>query len=219
MGISSLLNSLNKPIQKKCEARNKRVNKICKNCTKKIIANSSYNKGVCTNVAFVFSCPGSFEEKYGQPACAGTGTRLEKVLQELHSTHSVLRNLCRYDFRIVNAYDKPLYKAKNGKSEWDDSDIVSKNNICRLFGDLKDIIKSGGIIICFGDKAELAIRTLKSCPSVRKLTTRVQYLKTCHTSPTVAGRHGITPQCIAKDINAKMKSKGIKIPTCKSKKS
>ncbi|MCF8298768.1 MAG: hypothetical protein K9J13_14565 [Saprospiraceae bacterium] len=116
-----------------------------------------FNKGNRTDIAFVFSVPGQEEEKNGKPVSGITGDNLDRLLKLLEIEYSN-----KYEFRITNSYDKPLYKAKDGKTEASVEIIQEPKNIERLFKELTDIEK---YIIFFGDKsmsASIYLTSLKA---------------------------------------------------------
>jgi len=107
-----------------------------------------YQHGKKTDFAFVFSCPGQVEEEQGRPVAGKTGNNLQILLK--------LLKLNKDDIRITNAWPLPEYKSKTGRSETPNQEIKSRWNIERLEEELSDI---NGFIICFGEKAKLAINS------------------------------------------------------------
>ncbi len=107
-----------------------------------------YQHGKKTAFAFVFSCPGQVEEKNGRPVSGKTGDNLDVLLEYL--------NLNKEEIRITNAWPLPEYKNKTGRSEAPNQEIKSRWNLARLENELLDI---KGFIVCFGEKAKLAIES------------------------------------------------------------
>lgn len=125
-----------------------------------------FNKGIKTDIAFVFSVPGQIELYNNRPAAGQTGVNLEELMFLINKRGNKIFDLDekskinRYKYRITNSYCIPLYKGNNqdGKSEWDKSDVLKDNNIERLKNELIDIEK---YIFVFGDKAKIAIDNAK----------------------------------------------------------
>lgn len=109
-----------------------------------------YNQGKAKQIALVFSCPGQEEDKLGRPTAGQTGENLDTFLEQFTGSTSVNR----YDYRITNAYDKVFYESKDGRTEATTAEILSDNNLQRLFNEVADIDK---VIISFGKKAKMAL--------------------------------------------------------------
>ena len=113
-----------------------------------------YNQGIYKKIALIFSCPGQEEEIKGQPTSGTTGTNLEYFLSQLYLNQNFnFRN--RYDFRISNSVSEVHFKERTNRTEPLISTIKKKDNIIRLYNEIKDIET---LIICFGKKAEIAIK-------------------------------------------------------------
>ena len=109
-----------------------------------------YNRGVRTDVAFVFSVPGKKEKEDKRPVSGKTGENLEELLKKL----DLGEFNGRYDFRITNSYDKPIYRTMDSsRTEPTKSEIKEERNIDRLAEELSDIEE---YIIFFGEKAKYA---------------------------------------------------------------
>lgn len=104
-------------------------------------------------VAFVFSCPGRYEEVAGKPAAKVTGKNLSSLLRKLGYNLNI-NGLSRKNITITNAWSRVEYKNKTGRSEADVSEITSNNNISRLRSELMGVSE---LIVCCGDKAKMAV--------------------------------------------------------------
>ncbi|WP_028301536.1 hypothetical protein [Oceanospirillum beijerinckii] len=104
-------------------------------------------------VAFVFSCPGRYEEIEGGPAAKVTGKNLSSLLAKLRNSLNN-NNLFRKNITITNAWSRVEYKKKTGRSEADISEITSDSNVCRLRSELAGV---SDLIVCCGDKAKVAV--------------------------------------------------------------
>lgn len=105
-----------------------------------------YNHGKSKKIALVFSCPGQEEDKLGRPTAGQTGENLEVFLAALLGTATVNR----YDYRITNAFDKVFYESKDGRTEATTEEVMSQQNLKRLYEEVADIEE---LIIAFGNKA------------------------------------------------------------------
>jgi len=117
------------------------------------------NEGKNFLIAFVFSCPGSLEEKNKQLVQGQTGNNLTKLIHIIRKDRAYRQYFDsenRFDYRITNASTIIHYKAKDGTSEPSKGEILCKENLDRLVDDLKGY----KIIITFGEKAKIA---LKAC--------------------------------------------------------
>ena len=113
------------------------------------------NEGKGSKTAFVFSCPGLEEAKNNRLVSGNTGKNLSaliKVLRDEYDLSHYFHSENRYDYRITNASEKIYYKAKDGKTEASIKEIMEKDNLERLYGDLKGF----ELIIAFGDRAKMA---------------------------------------------------------------
>ena len=113
-----------------------------------------YNQGIYKKIALIFSCPGQEEEIKGQPTSGTTGTNLEYFLSQLYLNQN-FNYTDRYDFRISNSVSDVYFKERTNRTEPLISTIKKKDNIVRLYNEIKDIET---LIICFGKKAEIAIK-------------------------------------------------------------
>lgn len=151
---------------------------ICSTCGVKHvstpIASTSphYNRGKYNDIALVFSCPGQNEKIYNRPVSGMTGFNLCKLLFELKK-HTCTKRIfkqynCIYDFRITNSWSNIEYKGNSPKnrSEANDSEIKCEKNLTRLGNELNDIEK---LIICFGKKANLAVKCFAKCRSGKSI--------------------------------------------------
>jgi len=109
-----------------------------------------YNHGKSKKIALVFSCPGQEEDKLGRPTAGQTGENLEVFLAALLGTATVNR----YDYRITNAFDKVFYESKDGRTEATTEEVMSQQNLKRLYEEVADTEE---LIIAFGNKAKMAL--------------------------------------------------------------
>ncbi|OYX81988.1 MAG: hypothetical protein B7Y83_16405, partial [Flavobacteriales bacterium 32-34-25] len=100
-----------------------------------------YNKGIRTDIALVFSCPGQEEEKKGKPISGQTGKNLDFFLTRLsEKLEFEFKN--RYDLRITNSVKTAYYKnSTSNKTEPTTDEIKDKNNLNRLYNELYEIEK------------------------------------------------------------------------------
>lgn len=92
-------------------------------------------------VAFVFSAPGSFEAANGKPIFDRTGDHLTAALERhlAPALPSIFPSIDRYDYRITNAYSKPLAKALGDtRTEARKVEIRDPANIDRVITELRD---------------------------------------------------------------------------------
>jgi len=114
------------------------------------------NEGKSCLIAFVFSCPGSLEEKNKRLVQGQTGNNLAeliKIIREDSTYRGYFQWEDRYDYRITNASTVIHYKAKDGVSEPSRGEIMCEENLNRLVDDLKGYM----VIITFGEKARIAV--------------------------------------------------------------
>lgn len=109
--------------------------------------------GKSKEVAFVFSCPGRYEEVAGGPAAKVTGKNLSSLLGKLGNAINK-SGLDRKDITITNAWARVEYEKKTGRSEATKSEIVSSANIARLRAELVGVTE---LVVCCGDKAKIAV--------------------------------------------------------------
>lgn len=119
------------------------------------------NEGKNSLVAFVFSCPGSLEEKNKQLVQGQTGHNLNRligIIREEPRYQYYFNYENRFDYRITNSSNLIHYKAKDGVSEPSNGEIMSLDNLSRLIKDLKGF----ELVITFGDKAKLAVNSCRN---------------------------------------------------------
>src|SRR5688572_12744209 len=106
-----------------------------------------------SETGFVFICPGRFEETAGYPCAGQTGRMLEAALpllsQALPSTFPTGR---RESYLITNAWPKAEYPAKTGRSVPTEAEIMSGENIERLFQEVGAL----RFVVACGDLAHVA---------------------------------------------------------------
>jgi uracil-DNA glycosylase len=176
-----------------------KLNSICKICGKVHLAVCQhYNEGKNPYVALVFSCPGEEEEKHGKPVYGNAGARFEQVLGMLHENNIFKWYFAKYDFRITNAYCAVVPKG-SADSEWSNTAIKKQDNIDRLFEELEDTIKCNGVIICFGNRAQEAVKKMCKVKGIKP-----QIINTNYTGKKAAIK-GFTPKVIANDIIKQIK--------------
>lgn len=109
--------------------------------------------GKSKEVAFVFSCPGRYEEVAGEPAAKVTGKNLSILLGKLGIALNK-SDLDRRNITITNAWSRVEYEKKTGRSEATTSEINSDANIARLRSELVGVTE---LVVCCGDKAKIAV--------------------------------------------------------------
>lgn len=117
-------------------------------------------KYVCRNegrndvkTAFIFSCPGQEEMKSGKLVNGQTGKNLDVMLSILNKSYpDIFPYTNRYDYRITNSSQQVHYKAFDGRTEPRKDEIISEDNIRRLYDDIVNY----KYIITFGKCASLA---------------------------------------------------------------
>ncbi|MXW92373.1 MAG: hypothetical protein F4114_09050 [Rhodospirillaceae bacterium] len=106
--------------------------------------------------AFVLSAPGKAECKAQRPAAGQTGITLTSALSTFHGAEpGIFPSLCLDDYTLVNAWDKVEYKARTGRTEATNAEILGVANICRL----AQCFQYMDAIVALGDKAQLAVDT------------------------------------------------------------
>ena len=113
-------------------------------------------QGSRSEVAFVLSCPGQHEEIAGHPAAGMTGKNLDQLIEFLRSDNR-LGDLSRSHITITNAWPSIEYRARTGRSEARDSEILSAANMERLASELNGITM---LIVFCGKKAGIACKRL-----------------------------------------------------------
>lgn len=109
--------------------------------------------GRSKEVAFVFSCPGRYEEVAGEPAAKVTGKNLSNLLGKLGIALNK-SGLDRRNITITNAWSRVEYEKKTGRSEANTSEIISEENIARLRSELIGVTE---LVVCCGDKAKISV--------------------------------------------------------------
>lgn len=129
-----------------------------------------YNKGIKTDIALVFSCPGKKEENQSRPISGQTGKNLDYFLTRL-SEKLKFEFKNRYDLRITNSVKTVYYKnSTSNKTEPTTYEIKDENNLIRLYNELYDI---EGFILCFGKKAELALNEIQKNSDFKLKTNKI----------------------------------------------
>ena len=122
-------------------------------------------RGAKNAVAFVFSCPGQKEQEKRKPAAGPTGDNLEEVLCVMRSySYDGTENLkcddwTRENIWITNAWSRVEYEGHTGRSEATIPEILETENLLRLANELRVI---ENVIVCCGDKAQMAVCCLYS---------------------------------------------------------
>jgi len=136
-----------------------------------------FRKGSENKVAAVFSCPGRIEERECCPAAGTTGRNLERLLAILRLNEKSKIKAVRKEITITNSWNKIEYLGKNGKrSEATTEEILDSANLERLAQEVANVEE---YVLCFGDKAYLAICTLKA---QGKLNSECKIIYTRHLS-------------------------------------
>ena len=117
-----------------------------------------FNMGKRKNkVAFVFSCPGQYEEKEQKPTVGQTGKNLDTLLVYLQKQNNIIfQYRDRYSYRITNSWDKVEFKSRTGRTEATKKEINTKENIERVKKELDGI----DIVIFFGKNAQRIVDLL-----------------------------------------------------------
>jgi uracil-DNA glycosylase len=90
-------------------------------------------------VAFVYSVPGRLELEAMRPLAGDTGKNLDTALAHLHSFRpDLFPSESRYDYRITNSFDEPLWPKKDNRSEPKKSWVMDARNIARVKNELND---------------------------------------------------------------------------------
>lgn len=124
-----------------------------------------FQNGEKNKVALIFSCPGNKELKQNLPVSGMTGKNLDKLLVYLKEKKIFTEYKNKGEFRITNAWNQIESKSETKRTEATFKNIRdNKENLNRLYFDIFDITDC---IICFGKKAEFAIKELEK--EARKL--------------------------------------------------
>jgi hypothetical protein len=110
-----------------------------------------FNQGLYP-IAFVFSVPGTHESSSKKPVTGDTGVNLNMALELLvEKKNEVFPSLCRYDYRITNAFATPMSIALGARcSEASNKQVMKTENIQRVQNEVRDC---SHIILC-GIKAQ-----------------------------------------------------------------
>jgi hypothetical protein len=119
-------------------------------------------------VAFMLSAPGTCEAAKGFPVAGGTGDNLSVGLEFLHAARpDLFPSSNRYDYRIANAYSKPLSLALgSGRTEASDREILESGNIARVMADLNGC----HLVVLCGIKAQLLTAAIERQLGCRSLS-------------------------------------------------
>lgn len=99
----------------------------------------------------------------GEPAAGQTGKNLNQLLKVLSTGKLSSYSLLRDDITITNATKKVEYYSKTKRSEALVAEVLNKNNINRLY---KEIKQTNNVIICFGNNAKIAVdEVIKKYPN------------------------------------------------------
>lgn len=124
-----------------------------------------FQKGTTQEIAIIFSCPGKKEKKAGYPAAGITGSNLSKLINMLNNMSIFpFNNLKKKNLRITNAWSKVEYEELTERSEASFEEIMNKDNLDRLNEEIKDI---NNLILCFGDRAKVAVLALKYANKIK----------------------------------------------------
>jgi hypothetical protein len=109
-------------------------------------------------VAFVFSTPGSFEEKAERPVAGKTGENLNEILLHLNNTDPMYFPWTdRYNYLITNATTTIMHARTEGKkTEETKLNVLKQSNINRLLSELRDC----KVVILCGKNAGLLAPSL-----------------------------------------------------------
>ena len=141
-----------------------------------------FNAGTLAT-AFVFSAPGRHEAEQGRPVAKSTGDNLNYALDYLNRhLPSTFKSADRYAYRITNAFSKPLWKHRDGRSEASVHEVRSEAEVNRVIGD----VEGCDLVILCGDRPHLLqdriqqpgrIVLCMSHTSIRSLVSRYRYPK------------------------------------------
>ncbi len=132
-----------------------------------------------SKVGFVFICPGRFEEAKKKPCSGQTGTNLQDALGFLSKNkNNIFHSTDRYDYLITNSWDTIEYKAKTNRSTPDFVEVLDRENIIRLFNEIKEL----SFVVACGVHAHIAV---KACQEFLGFNGKVVNVK--HTSSQALG--------------------------------
>ena len=133
-------------------------------------------RGKYLKAALIFGTPGKEEEANNFPVPGRIRKNLGAVLEKLKTKNYFNEYESIYDFRITHAFaGTQEHKSRAKKEKAIETEILSENNLDRLYGEISDIKE---FIICFGNKAHLAIEEIK-----HKLDDGIKVVKVSHLSP------------------------------------
>jgi hypothetical protein len=122
--------------------------------------NPHFERGNNRYLAFVFACPGWFEQFHERPAAGDTGQNLHRLLQILRDWR-VPGIPTREHLTITNAYAGVMYSEQDGDTQPSKRQIEQTENLARLNEELAHI--TGWVVFC-GEKAHLAASLLEREP-------------------------------------------------------
>jgi uracil-DNA glycosylase len=110
-----------------------------------------FNQGLYP-IAFVFSVPGTHESSSKRPVTGDTGVNLCMALELLvEKKNEVFPSLCRYDYRITNAFATPTSIALGDRyTEASNKQVMQPENIQRV----KNEVRGCSYIILCGGRAQ-----------------------------------------------------------------
>ena len=87
----------------------------------------------------MFSVPGADELRQSRPVAGDTGENMDIALKLLHERlPDFFKSIIRYDYRITNAFDKPIAVGLGDKmSEATKEEIESIKNVKRVLKDIQ----------------------------------------------------------------------------------
>lgn len=109
------------------------------NCVYKCSFEKHRNDGVTGLPAFVLAAPGRDEEVRQRPAAGDTGLALNHILMSLNRhCPELFPSICRYQYRITNAFTDALYVTDNSnKTRPTRADVDTIENKQRLLNELQ----------------------------------------------------------------------------------
>jgi hypothetical protein len=123
-------------------------------------------------IGFVFSVPGTHEANKGRPLADASGENLNLALSSYltRALPAVFPSSDRYAYRITNAYDVPMSKARGDKvTEAAAAQILAPKNVSRVIRELEGV----DLVLLCGLKAQLLANALAGRPLV--LTSHTSY--------------------------------------------
>ncbi len=125
----------------------------------KKVCRVSFQEGASWNhTAFVFSCPGQTEMRFGTVCAGTTGVNLSMALKYCHQQKpSVFPSSDKGDYLITNASDIVHFMNATNDTEASDEEILAAENLNRLRKELS----GKSTIICMGERAATAVRNAR----------------------------------------------------------